>query len=282
VTPSALSKIWSNESYRPHRQVAFRVAQLRSSGRAGSAFLLGECRRGTPLNLLVRPREETSAMSNQPSMPVLLELATLALVFTSLIACSPTTRKLDEATIHEGPHFRLKLVRYYENLPFHYTGEVFRVQCSSARTTNSPGHKTQDPGWVELGGGGAIGSKSAAELAERERRNYIVVDEQTLVWLGNGVSVSFDACGQFRGWYPTSLPEELIDPAEKPEYCAPRGTADCRHYDFLGDREPRFEEIRVSPQGNISFVVRSKAFRHHKAVRVQSMDFGRTWKAAPL
>ena len=173
-------------------------------------------------------------------------------------------------------------MRYFENLPFHYTGEVFRVQCASAHTTSSPGHKTQDAGWITLGNGGAIGSKSAVELAERERRNYIVVDHQTLVWIGNGVNVSFDACGRFRGWYPTSLPEELIDPVEKPEHCAPRGTADCRHYDFLGDRAPRFEEILVSPQGNISFVVRSKAFRNDKAVGVRSKDFGRTWKAAPL
>lgn len=219
-------------------------------------------------------------MSNHPSIQAVLKLATVTLAFTSLLACSSGTRKLDEATIYEGPRFRLKLVRYYENLPFHYTGEVFRVQCASARTADSPGHKTQDPGWVTLGNGGAIGSGNAAELAGRERRNYIVVDDQTLVWLGNGLNVSFDACGRFQGWYLTSLSQELIDPVEKPDYCAPRGKADCRHYDFLGDREPRFEEIRVNPQGNISFVVRSKAIRHGKAVQVQSMDFGKTWKTA--
>ena len=221
-------------------------------------------------------------MSNQPSTRVVLKLATVTLVFTSLLACNTTPRKLDEVMFYAGPHFRLKLARYFENLPFHYTGEVFRVQCASTHTSNSPGHKTQDAGWVTLGSGGAIGSKSAAELAERERGNYIVVDEQTLVWLGIGVNVSFNACGRFQGWYPTSLLQELIDPMEKPDYCAPRGGADCRHYDFLGDRAPHFEEIRVNPQGNISFVVRSKALRGHRAVRVQSMDFGRTWKATPL
>lgn len=210
-----------------------------------------------------------------------LELGAATLVLTSLLACSPTARKLDEATIYEGPHFRLKLVRYFENLPFHYQGEVFRVQCASARTSGSPGHAMQDAGWVTLGNGGAMGSKSAAELAARERRNYVVVDEQTLAWLGNGVSVSFDACGRFRSWFPTALPEALIDPAEKPEYCAPRGTADCRSHDFLGDREPRFEALRVTPQGDISFVVRSKALRNHAALRVHSTDFGQTWAIAP-
>lgn len=200
------------------------------------------------------------------------------LVIVLLFACSPSTRKLDEAMIYEGAYLRLKLVRYFENLPLHYTGEVFRVQCSSAQTGNFPTHKTQDAGWSSLGNGGAIGSKSAAELAERERRNYSVIDDRIVVWIGNGVNVSFDACGTFRGWYPTSLPQDVIVPTDKPDHCKPRGNADCRHYDFLGEREPRFEDVRVSPNGQISFVVSSKALRHGKAVRVESVDFGKTWK----
>ena len=43
---------------------------------------------------------------------------------------------------------RWKLVRYYENLPLHYTGEVFRVQCASVHTADSPAHRTQEAGWV--------------------------------------------------------------------------------------------------------------------------------------
>ncbi|MBK6295331.1 MAG: hypothetical protein IPF55_14395 [Rhodoferax sp.] len=200
------------------------------------------------------------------------------LVIVLLFACSPSTRKLDEAMIYEGAYLRLKLVRYFENLPLHYTGEVFRVQCSSAQTGNFLAHKTQDAGWSSLGNGGAIGSKSAAELAERERRNYSVIDDRIVVWIGNGVNVSFDACGTFRGWYPASLPQDVIVPTDKPDHCKPRGNADCRHYDFLGEREPRFEDVRVSPNGQISFVVSSKALRHGKAVRVESVDFGKTWK----
>lgn len=195
----------------------------------------------------------------------------------ALVSCSQATQKLDEAVFYEGPYFKLKVVRYHENLPLHYTGEVFRVQCASEHTAHSPGHKTQDPGWRTLGNGSAIGSKNAAELVEREHRNYLVIDDQTLVWLGNGVSVSFDACGQFRAWYPTSLPEELIDQVVKPDLCAPKGKADCRHYDFQGDRAPHFGDIQVSRQGAISFTIRSKAFRGERTVRVHSTDFGRTW-----
>lgn len=206
----------------------------------------------------------------------------IALTLASLLGCDSGPRKLDEAMIYEGPQFRLKLVRYFENLPLHYRGEVFRVKCASARTAAFPSNSTQDAGWVTLGNGGANGTKSAAKLAERERHNYTVVDAQTVVWTGNGLSVSFDACGEFRSWYPTSLPAALIDPADKPDYCAPRGSADCRHYDFLGDREPRFEEIRVSSKGDIVFVVRSKAFRSGNPLRISSLDFGQTWKAEPL
>lgn len=217
-------------------------------------------------------------MGNRLSIRGLLRLTggMLALVF--LFACSPSTRKLDEATIYEGSQFRLKLVRYFEDLPLHYTGEVFRVQCSSQQTRNSPAHKTQDAGWVTLANGGAIGSKSAAELAERERHNFLVVDDQTLVWTGIGVSVSFDACGSFQSWYPTSLPEVWIVPAKKPDYCKPQGNVDCRNYDFLDERAPRFEEIRVTPLGTISFIARSKAIRNNNSVRVLSADFGKTWK----
>ena len=114
-------------------------------------------------------------------------------------------------------------------------------------------------------------------MAERERHNYLVVDDRILVWIGNGVNTSFDACGSFRGWYPTALPEELIVPAEKPDYCKPRGNVDCRHYDFMDERAPHFAEIRVTSQGGISFIVRSKAIRDGKSIRIQSQDFGKTW-----
>ena len=204
-----------------------------------------------------------------------------AITSTTLTASAQSTRKLDEIVFYDGPRFRLKLVRYSENLPLHYTGEVFRVQCASVKTANSPGHKTQDPGWVTLGNDGAIGSKSAAEFVGRERHKYVVIDEQTLVWIGNGLNVSFNACGSFRGWYPTSLPGDLIDPVEKPSYCAPKGKLDCRHYDFQGDRQPHFDNIKVTGRGEVFFTVRSKAFKHDQAIRVHSRDFGRTWEVEP-
>ena len=218
-------------------------------------------------------------MDNQLSIQELLKFAAGTLGFVLVSACSPSTRILDEALIYQGPQFQLKLVRYFQDIPLSYTGEVFFVQCSSAQTRNSPAQKTQDAGWRSLGSGGAIGSKSAAEVAARERRNYFVIDDKTLVWIGTGVNVSFDACGGFHAWYPTALAEDVITPVAKPDYCKPRGAADCRQNDFMGDREPRFDEIAVTSSGGISFIVHSKAIRGGKSVRVRSSDFGKTWQS---
>lgn len=200
------------------------------------------------------------------------------LVALTYSACSP--RKLDEAIFYDGPEFKLKVVRYHEYLPLHYTGEVFRVQCSSDKTANSPRREKQDPGWVTIGNGGAIGSTSAAELVDKVRPNYLVIDKSTLVWKGTVLNVSFDACGTFRYWDPTTLPEALIDPVDKPDYCAPKGSADCRYYDFHGDRAPRYEKVRADTSGQVSFTVHSKGFKDGAIFRVESSDYGKTWQVS--
>lgn len=99
--------------------------------------------------------------------------ATIISLTLLLTSCGVSKERLDEVVFYDGPRFKLKLVRYYENYPLHFTGEVFRVQCASAHTTN-PGNEMQDPGWVVLGNGAAIGSKNAAEVASREQKNASV------------------------------------------------------------------------------------------------------------
>ncbi|MBS3964114.1 MAG: hypothetical protein KGZ80_06410 [Methylomonas sp.] len=206
----------------------------------------------------------------------LIRTAAIAVAGSLVTACDVSKERLDEAVFYDGPRFRLKLVRYYENYPLHFSGEVFRIQCTSDRTGNA-GTAMQDPGWVMVGQGAAIGSKSAQEVVERERRNYHVLGDEILAWTGNGLNVSFDACGQFRFWYPANLPADLIVPADKPDICAPKGKVDCRNYDFQGDRAPKFEAIWADAQGTVSFLVRSNAFRDNQAVRLRSNDYGKTW-----
>jgi hypothetical protein len=197
------------------------------------------------------------------------------------LACKPSTKKLDEAPMYSGPFFTLKAVRYYEKYPMHYNGEVFRIACASPNTQTSPAHKTQDSGWVTLGNGGAIGTRSAQAVVDHERPHYIIVNDTTLAWTGPGLSVSFDGCGSRRYWHPTMLSREEIDTIPKPEYCAPAGTADCRHYDFLGDRQPVYGEITVEPNGTVEFTATSPAFRARR-IRVRSTDAGKTWLVAHI
>ncbi len=117
---------------------------------------------------------------------------------------------------------------------------------------------------------------------ERVRADYVIMDDETLVRKSTVLQVSFDACGTFRYWDPTTLPEALIDPVDKPDYCAPKGTADCRYYDFQGERAPHFEIVRTSASGQISFRVRSKSFKGNAVYQVESKDYGKTWRVEPV
>jgi len=207
---------------------------------------------------------------------------TLALAAACLVAaaCGPRLRRLDDAPMYAGPRFELRAVRYFERLPLHYTGEVFRIQCRSDRTAGAPARPDQDAGWRTLGSGGAIGTRSARDVAEAERAHYLVLGPSILAWLGLVIHVSFDACGGFATWDPTTLPPDRIAPAPRPAWCAPEGGADCRYEDFRGERAPVYEDVRADASGRVSFRVRSSALRPTGALRVESDDFGATWRVA--
>jgi hypothetical protein len=194
------------------------------------------------------------------------------------LACGPKLRRLDEAPLLATPAFELKLVRYYENLPLHFTGEIAVVQCRSAATRDAPAGPTNDAGWQPLGRVTALGSKSAAEVVETARRDYEPIGAHGLAWKGTVLQLSFDGCGSFVTWDPTTLGADQIDPIPKPDYCAPVGAGDCRYHDFEGARRPTYTEIEATPDGAVAFVARSLAFRGVESLRVASADGGRTWQ----
>jgi hypothetical protein len=104
-----------------------------------------------------------------------------------------------------------------------------------------------------------------------------VFDDRTLIAKTNVFNISFDACGHFINWDPGRLPQALIDPVEKPDSCAPNGPADCRHYDFEGDRAPRYEQISVAGRGQVGFTARSTTFKGVELLRVQTRNNGAVW-----
>ena len=194
-----------------------------------------------------------------------------------LVACGNPNQRLDEYVFYEGPQFRLKVVRYYRNIPFNQLGEQAVVMCQSENTAQFPAHDQQDAGWRMLGAEDAQESKSAADAALSMQDDYEVFDDHILIAKINVFNISFDACGHFINWDPSHLPQAMIDPVEKPDSCAPNGPADCRYLDFEGDRAPRYEQISVAGDGQVSFTVRSKTFTGVELLSVQTSNNGAVW-----
>ncbi len=210
-------------------------------------------------------------------MKPLIAPALVMSVYTLLTACGNPDERLDEYVFHEGPGFQLKVVRYYRNIPFNYLGEHAVVMCGSSSTANLPAKDGQDAGWRRLAAGGGQGTGSAQEAALGVKDDYVILDDHTLATTINVFNISFDACGHFIHWDPSRLPPAMIDPVEKPESCAPKGPADCRYYDFEGERAPDYEQIDVPGNGRVSFIVSSKTFRGVDSLRVKTANNGAVW-----
>jgi len=194
-----------------------------------------------------------------------------------LVACGEPNQRLDEYVFYDGPQFRLKVVRYYRNIPFNYLGEHAVVMCQSDNTGDFPANDATDAGWRLLGEAPARGSRDAREVAPGTSGDYLVFDDHTLIVKSNVFNISFDACGQFINWDPTRLPQAMIDAVQKPDSCAPDGPLDCRYSDFEGDRKPLYEQISVAGKGQVSFRVRTPAFRGIESLRVQTRNNGSLW-----
>jgi hypothetical protein len=203
----------------------------------------------------------------------------IALVGTLLASCSSSTKKLDEMVFFDGSGFKLKLVRYYEDYPWHFSGEISVIHCATDQTRSIRTHsRTQENGWVEVERIRALGSKSSAEVLERAQLKPRVIDEKTLMIIGaNRFLGTFDGCQKFISWHASQ--EELLIQQSKPEHCQHDTTQLCPGVTpFEGDRQLRFSNLRFDPQsGNISFLVKSTAFKDGASFTVSSRDRGRSW-----
>ena len=219
------------------------------------------------------------ALTKHPLLALMKKLACcsgLIFLFT-LLACGEPNQRLDEYEFYQGPQFRLKVVRYYRNIPFNYLGEYAVVMCQSENTADFSANDRQDAGWRMLGAVAGQDNTSAREAASSVKDDYEVLDNHTLVATTSAFNISFDACGHFISWDPGRLPESMIDPVEKPDSCAPNGPVDCRHLDFEGDRAPRYEQVSITGPGQVSFTVRSKTFKGVERLRVQTGNNGAVW-----
>jgi hypothetical protein len=206
-----------------------------------------------------------------------IHVACVITLCSLLAACGNPSQRLDEYVFYDGPEFKLKVVRSYRNIPFNYLGEHAVVMCQSDNTAEYPAHDQQDAGWRMLGAGSGQGSKNAEQAAVAVKHDYQVLDDHTLIAKTSVLNISFDACGHFINWDPSRLPQSMLNPVEKPDSCAPNGPVDCRYYDFEGDRAPRYEQIRVTAKGQVSFTARSRTFKGVELLSVQTSNNGAVW-----
>lgn len=215
--------------------------------------------------------------------PTLLQATAIALVAAvTLSACQPSVRYLDEYVFLTTPQITLKLQRYHQFLPFSYDGEIYVVLCGSAGTRALAGGEDHPAGWRVIGRGAAIDSTSARELSVHIAPLYRVLGDGTVVWSHVPIFFALDACAHEVSWSPTTLPPERIVPTQRPAFCESLPPANCAMLDFQDQRLPRYSDIRVMPEGQISFRVESLAFAGVQALSVRSTDGGRTWSDAPL
>jgi hypothetical protein len=203
--------------------------------------------------------------------------ATGWMVVLVLAACGEPDRRLDEFEFYRGPEFSLKVVRYYRNIPFEQLGEHAVVMCRSGNTAEFTASDPRDSGWRVLGAVPGADNASAQAAASRVQDDYEVLDSHTLVARTTAFNISFDACGHFISWDPGRLPAALLVPAIQPDSCTSNDPADCRGSDFEGARAPRYDQVRVPGNGQVSFVVASKAFRGVAALQVRTGNQGAVW-----
>lgn len=228
----------------------------------------------------------------------------ITLFITLLCSC---TYKIDEKIFYSGNGIQLKVATYYENLPLHFNGNVFRIQCRSAKTDNIIATKMNDATWTEylpiasdffkLG----YTSESKMDLnriSAVAMKKYHITDYETIITESNkAVAVSFNGCKSFQSWSLDTLPHsEMIDSTPEFVECVnntkksmswshvkasveKKGSIEevCKLSKLEGIHLPFFSEFIASRDGKAHFRIESSGFKSIKAIIVETSDFGKTW-----
>lgn len=235
---------------------------------------------------------------------LLLIFSIVSLLFLSLLIYQFYKRyiphKLDEATFYKDDFLELKVVRYLENMPFHYYGNVARVMARSSNTAHCYKRKYQDSGWRELGtpfGDDPLGPNPSLELLVEAARNTLkVTDQGTMIYGKNGVVVTWDGCGTMRYWGANNIKGSDFVSTDKYEKCLEEslikekngalskgwGKLNCWSRNFHGENSFHTWDLYAKKDGYASFKVKSNAFKDSIILLVETHDFGKTWKETIL
>jgi len=165
----------------------------------------------------------------------------LALLLIGAAGCG--TFRAGEATIAQSKAIQVRLVRYYKNVLFDYTGYKYDVECiaPSARITLDTSTEYAD-----------YNDNSPQRIAERLRTRITITPDDAVIWVKRwSVAFAFDGCSDVREWW---APQDVFD--------IPRETIHL------------VRDLHVGAGGAISFIAESD--RGH-ALLVTSSDRGAHW-----
>ena len=217
----------------------------------------------------------------------------LVLILAALFYRSCVSHKLNEEVFYDDGNIELKVVRYFENLPFHYRGITFRVGCRSRNTVAQPGYKIQDPGWRDIGtyvGMMDLGPEPILnDLVDAAKGGYRLTESDTMIYIGAlgtapGVAVTWDACRTFSYWRLKSIPDDYVK-QEGYQGCLrehPSWLSTCKKWRFRGEYSPVFHDLEAKASGYASFVVSSMAFLETDSYKIETHDYGKTWNLHPI
>lgn len=228
-----------------------------------------------------------------------------AIVFFGAKSC--VSHRLDEKTFYTGHGLELKVITYFENLPLHFTGNIYRVLCKSEKTKDFPETKYNDAGYqsyvpiynglLELGYT-PHDKMNINKLAEAAKPGYVVADDGTvIVESGTDIFITWDGCASFTRWSLASLPDShLIESSPEFQSCMERYDKEahwphiqqeikthgsisraCKASKFTGVHKPKFSNLNASRNGAASARVESSAIEKQGSLQIKTTDFGKTW-----
>lgn len=214
--------------------------------------------------------------------------------------------KLGEISFYKDANMELKVVLIHENLPFHYVGNSYSIACESQYTKTPLNDEYEwksyriEQGWnmvpqAYLGNGlGNDKNTLLKSLADEAKKLYLVKDKNTLVVLANpNVYVSFDGCRAFSNWVlKDNLPKDIIvestpefekcvEQQKKDKELGSTSYGDCSDLKLTGKGQPVFQDVVANDNGHATFKVTSSAFKDNRTIKVETNDFGKTWRFIP-
>jgi hypothetical protein len=185
--------------------------------------------------------------------------APLGAALAGLLTLGCYTMRMETTTLYASRHMKVKLIHNYEYYPFVQIGDDYHIDCG-ARTI----------AWLHDGEW-----KDVARLRSR----FHPLDDHTLYWTDLGVNVTFDGCLTLDQWFPSRIPEALVERVAPSQECVnpdEHHVEWCRLEDFRGARAPRYEDVQFDPRTHaISFRVLSTALR--RPLRVRKPDAASAW-----